>query len=94
VAAAPRTIAANPDGSVGGEPVHDAGTESADITAPIPDEAVKLPAGPVVDDFPNGVPATSGNMTDLVRRRLASLCHEGRRRHGSRAQGPDPYPSV
>jgi len=34
-------------------------------------------AGPVVDDFHKGVPATSGNMTDLVQCGLAFLSGEG-----------------
>jgi len=41
MAAAPRTIAANLDGSGGGEPVHGAGIESAEITALIANEAAK-----------------------------------------------------
>jgi len=55
------------------------GIESADITASIANDAAKLPAGPamVVDDFHNAVPAVSGNMIDLVERRLAFLNGDG-----------------
>jgi hypothetical protein len=84
----------NLDGSGGGEPVHDTGIESAEITALTANEAAKLRAGPVVDVFRKAVPATSGIMTDLVQRWLAFLCGEGRRRHGGRAQGLGPCPGV
>jgi hypothetical protein len=45
VAATPGTIAANLDGSGGGEPVHGAGIEPAEITALIMNEAAKQAKG-------------------------------------------------
>jgi hypothetical protein len=58
-------------GSGGREPVHDAGIESAEITASTANQAAKLLAGPVLDDLRRGVPATPGNMTDLIQPRQA-----------------------
>jgi len=93
VAAALRTIAAGPGRVRRREPVHDVGIESADLTASTADDAAELPAGPAmaVDDFHNAVPAVSGNMIDLVERRLAFLNgeHEAPSRHpGYRGLGP------
>ena len=58
-------------GSGGREPVHDAGIESAEITALTANQAAKLLAGPVLDGLRRGVLATPGSVTDLVQRRLA-----------------------
>jgi hypothetical protein len=76
----------------GGEPVHDAGIESAEITALTANEAAKLPAGPVVDVFRKAVPATSGNMTDLVQRWLAFLRGEGHAPSWQPGTGTQPAP--
>ena len=65
-------------GSGGMEPVHDAGIESAEITALTPYQAAKLPAGPVKDDLRRGVPAAPGSMTDLVQHRAGMAAgHRG-----------------
>jgi hypothetical protein len=55
------------------------GVMSAHVTAPIANQAAKLPAwsAMVVDDFHSAVPAVSGNMIDLTDRWLAFFSGEG-----------------